>query len=86
MSKPRTTLERMRANPQGDWTLRDVERLCSETGLIVEPPTRGSHFKVYSARLAGTLTLPARRPIKPVYIRQLVGLVDAHLAKEDRNT
>jgi hypothetical protein len=26
-------LERMRANPRGDWTIADVERLCRRHGL-----------------------------------------------------
>jgi len=25
------TLERMRENPQGDWTIEDVERVCRES-------------------------------------------------------
>jgi len=30
---PSDLLERMRNNPAGDWTIRDVESLCGEHGL-----------------------------------------------------
>jgi hypothetical protein len=69
----------MRADPRADWTIADVERLCNEIGLTMEPPARGSHFKVWLNRVAGQQTLPARRPIKPVYIRSLVALADLHM-------
>jgi hypothetical protein len=26
-------LDEMRSNPQGDWTIKDVERVCRENGL-----------------------------------------------------
>jgi len=69
-------LERMRANPQANWTITDVERLCRACGLTITPPRRGSHYKVRDPRGGATLTIPARRPIKPVYIRALVALAD----------
>jgi hypothetical protein len=71
-----TLLERMRGNPRGDWTIADVERLCRQTGLRITPPRRGSHYKVRDPRGALVMTIPAHRPIRPVYIRQLVDLVD----------
>ena len=39
--RPASTLDRMRANPQADWTILDVERLCREVGLTATPPRRG---------------------------------------------
>lgn len=73
---PDDLLARMRRNPQGDWTIRDVERVCAQAGLRCTPPTGGgSHYKVSHPARAEILTIPARRPIKPVYIRKLVQLV-----------
>ena len=74
----RTTdlLERMRANPQADWTIADIERLCRACGLTVTPPRRGSHYKVRDPLSGTTLTIPAGRPIRAVYIRALVALAD----------
>jgi hypothetical protein len=75
--RPASTLERMRANPHADWTIADIERLCREVGLTATPPRRGSHYKVRSPASGTVLTIPARRPIKSVYIRALVALADA---------
>lgn len=69
-------LEAMRENPDGNWTIDDVKHLCRATGLIFQMPTRGSHCKVSLAGANKILTIPSRRPIKPVYIRKLVRLVD----------
>src|SRR5882762_9969913 len=59
---------------QADWTIADVERLGREVGLTVTPPRRGSHYKVRDPGGGTTLTIPARRPIKAIYIRALVAL------------
>jgi predicted RNA binding protein YcfA (HicA-like mRNA interferase family) len=66
----------MRANPQADWTIADVERLCRARGLTMTAPRRGSHHKVRDPASGTTLTIPAHRPIRAVYIRALVALVD----------
>jgi hypothetical protein len=71
-------LERMRRNPVGDWTIRDVETLCHQQGILCEPPRGGgSHYKVGHPMMAEKLTIPYKRPIKPVYIRKLAAFVAA---------
>jgi len=68
-------VERMRGNPAGDWQIRDIEAVCREHGL----PGKGTshcHAKHPSAR--EILTIPARRPIKPVYIRKLVRYIETY--------
>jgi len=69
-------LERMRANPQADWTIADIERVCRMCGLTMTAPRRGSHYKVRDPASRTALTIPARRPIRAVYIRALVALAD----------
>jgi len=81
MSKKRSVLERMRANPRGQWRIEDVERLCREVGLDLHAPSRGSHYKVVSVYLADVVTIPFKRPIKAPYIRTLVSFADAHNAR-----
>jgi hypothetical protein len=66
----------MRANPR-DWRIEDVATLCAASGATCEPPRKGSHYKVSHASRAEILTIPAQRPIKPVYIRALVVFIDA---------
>ena len=71
-------LERMRSNPRGDWSIRDIERLCHEYDVTCAPPKGGgSHYKISDRRIPSILTVPFRRPIKPVYIRKLVAFIDA---------
>lgn len=79
MAPKQSLLEQMRSNPRGDWQIDDVKKLCRQNGLIVSQPGGGSHFVISSSYVMGHQTVPARRPIKPIYIRQVVGLCDAHL-------
>ena len=76
MSK--SLVARMRANPRGDWTISDVEAVCRTFGLMRSPPRGGrSHYKVSHPLLRDILTIPQRRPVKPVYIRKLMRFLDA---------
>jgi hypothetical protein len=75
-------LDRMRANPQADWTIADIERVCRACGLTITPPRRGSHYKVRDPDGGTTLTIPARRPIR-ADIRALVALADR--LREDKD-
>jgi hypothetical protein len=71
-------LERMRRNPAGDWSIRDVEAVCKAHGIRCTPPSGGgSHYKVSHPGQREILTVPFRRPIKPVYIRKLVRFIEA---------
>lgn len=71
-------LERMRRNPKSDWTIKDVAALCREHGIDCSPArSGGSHYKVTHPSMPEILTVPFKRPIKPVYIRKLVVFVDA---------
>jgi hypothetical protein len=75
MSRREKLLERMRRNPRGDWSIRDVQVLCEALGIRCAAPKRGGHFKVSHANTEVILTIPARRPIRAVYIKQLVAFV-----------
>ena len=78
MAPKQSLLKKMKANPSGDWKMKDVETLCKQNSLTLAKPTRGSHFVIHSPYIDGILTVPFRRPIKTVYIRALVGLCEAH--------
>jgi hypothetical protein len=69
-------LERMRRNPAADWTINDVEAVCREHGIQCMPPRGGSsHYKISHPSQREILTIPFRRPIKPVYVRKLVTFI-----------
>jgi hypothetical protein len=79
MSEDRSKrLERMRQNPLADWTIEDVEAVCREHDIRCSPPKGGgSHYKISHPRLREILTIPRRRPIKPVYIRRLIKFIES---------
>jgi predicted RNA binding protein YcfA (HicA-like mRNA interferase family) len=69
-------LERMRSNLH-DWRIEDVTAVCNGFGIVCTAPRKGSHYKVKHKSMAEILTIPAHRPIKPVYVRELVRFIDA---------
>ncbi len=68
-------LESMRGNPL-DRRIEDVITVCAKCGIECSPPRNGSHYKVRHPAMIEILTIPAHRPIKPVYIRHLVRFID----------
>ena len=78
MSQAEKRLEAMRANPAGDWRIADVETVCRAYGVTCRPAAGGgSHYNLSHPTQTRILTIPARRPIKSVYIDRLVLFVDA---------
>jgi predicted RNA binding protein YcfA (HicA-like mRNA interferase family) len=74
MSKAERILEKMRRNPR-DWRIESLEVVARRFGIVVR--RRGGSHVVFShpgSRIV--VTVPAHRPIKPVYVRQLIGLID----------
>ena len=76
MSQKAKLLAAMKANPRGDWTISDVQSVCAMHGIACRSPSRGSHFTLSHPTIAGHLTVPSRRPIKAVYIRLLIDMVE----------
>lgn len=81
--KEHKSLIGMRNNPK-DWTIEEVETVCkSVPGVIFRAPRGGgSHYKVTHPQVSEILTIPARRPIKPVYIRDFVSMMDSIIDSE----
>ena len=73
----------MANNPTGDWTIENVQTVCASAGIQCLPPKRGGHFKVVHPSQVQILTIPADRPIRPVYIRKLVAFIDQVRESED---
>ena len=81
MARGEKQLERMRQNPR-DWRIEDVRAVCAAFGVACTAPRKGSHYKVKHHGQAEVLTIPARRPIKPLYIADLVSFIDAVVDRE----
>ena len=82
MARGAKLLEKMRNNPR-DWRIGDVGTLCRAFDIDFDSPPGGSHFGVSDPTQAQHVTIPFARPIKSVYIKQLVGFVDAVLAARE---
>lgn len=80
MARDDKRLEKMRNNPR-DWGIKDIEAVCRAFGISCTPPKRGDHYKVSHPSQDEILTIPARRPIKPYYVKALVDFIDR--VKED---
>jgi predicted RNA binding protein YcfA (HicA-like mRNA interferase family) len=65
----------VRANPKGDWRIDDLETVAASLGIKIRK-SGGSHAVFSHPATATPLTVPARRPIKPVYIRHFLDMID----------
>lgn len=74
MSKAEKLLEKMRTNPR-DWRMESLETVAKRYGIEVRK-TGGSHFVFMHPDSELAVTVPFKRPIKPVYITQFLALLD----------
>ena len=68
------TLARMRQNPR-DWRIDDLKAIADR--LDIEWDHSGSSHCVFRHPGSSHLSVPAHRPILPIYIRRFLALVEA---------
>ena len=64
----------MQASPKGDWTPNDIRRLVRAHDLRLRQ--RGTSHAVITNSRGHHLTVPMHKPIKPIYIRRLITLIE----------
>jgi predicted RNA binding protein YcfA (HicA-like mRNA interferase family) len=74
MKRAAKTLEAMRAHAL-DWRIEDLEAVARAFGISVRRPG-GSHVYFTHPQIREGISVPARRPIKPPYVRAFVRFVD----------
>jgi predicted RNA binding protein YcfA (HicA-like mRNA interferase family) len=74
MSKAEKLLAKMRSYPR-DWRIEDLESVAKRYGVDVRK-TGGSHFVFLHPDSELAVTVPFKRPIKPVYVTQFLALLD----------
>jgi len=74
MARGDKTLAAMRVNPNG-WRIASLEAVAAAAGVNVRKPG-GSHVVFEHPGVTEALSVPARRPIKPIYIRRFVRFID----------
>ena len=67
-------LEAMRRNPL-DWRIEQFQTVARKVGMSVRCEG-GSHHVFSHPAVSDIVSVPAHRPVKPVYVRQFVALVD----------
>ena len=71
------TLLRLRRNQKG-WRIEELQTVAGENGVDWRRPGRGGSHMIFSAAsVREIVSVPAKRPIKPVYIKQFLKLIDA---------
>jgi hypothetical protein len=68
----------MKANPL-DWRIESLKSVADAFGLAYRQPG-GSHV-IFRHPKGAMLSVPARRPIKPVYVKKFVRLVEEGTAE-----
>jgi len=63
----------MRRNPL-DWQLAQLQTVARQNGI--EWPHEGTSHCVFVRNDGKTLPVPARRPIKPIYVKKFLELVE----------
>jgi hypothetical protein len=73
----RQNLQKMRQQQIG-WRIEELQTVAAENGVDWRRPRRGGSHVIFSAfGVREIVSVPAKRPIKPVYIKQFVALIDA---------
>ena len=74
MSVHEKSLARMRNNPR-DWRIDDLKSMANRFGIDWRNEG-GSHHVFSYPGVDEDVCIPAHRPVKPVYVRLFVALVD----------
>ena len=80
MSKIKKLLDRMRANLR-DWSIDDLKVLARHFAVHWRQP--GTSHVTFSAPGHVPVTVPAHKPLKPVYIKKFLILLDAMEKTDD---
>jgi hypothetical protein len=73
MTKVEKILARMRNNPR-DWNIEDLKALALRHGVDWRQP--GTSHVTFTAHGIVPLTVPAHKPLKPIYVTRFVEMID----------
>ncbi len=68
-------LKKMRDNPL-NWKIEQLETVVKPYGVRIRK-SGGSHVIFEHSRWIQLLSIPAHRPIKPIYVKKLIALIDS---------
>ena len=82
MSKIEKILQKMRLNPR-DWRIEDIKTIAKRYKIDHRQP--GTSHVTFRFANGEKLTVPAHKPVKPIYIQKFVDLLDAHIGGKNEN-
>lgn len=82
MSKAQKQIARTLINPRDDWSIDGLKNLAVRQGVDWRQP--GTSFVTFSYPGATPRTVPAHKPIKAVYIKRFLELVDRVGENDDK--
>ena len=81
MSKINKLIEKLRNNPR-DANITMLRKILDKYGLEYVWG-KGDHLNVKHPEMDYILTIPAHKPIKPIYIKKLLKMIDEIRSDED---
>jgi len=77
-------LQRMQGNPKNNWTMENLLTIAKRKHIEVRN-SGGSHHVFSFPGIDEDITIPYRRPIKPIYITRFLALINAIEEKEKKS-
>lgn len=79
MSKAAKILEQMKSNPR-DWQIDQIKSVADAHGIAwrLRP---GSHVLFRHPNGRAKLSIPAHRPIKPIYVQKFLKMIEEGVVK-----
>ena len=74
MAKLEKLIANMRNNPRGDWQIGQLKSIADHLGIPYRHP--GTSHVTFAPRDRPGLTVPAHKPIKPVYVRRFLAMIE----------
>src|SRR6478735_8995165 len=76
MSKIEKQLQKMRDNPR-DWRIDDIKIIAKRYEIDYRQP--GTSHVTFRFSNGEKLTIPAHKPVKPIYIQKFITLLDTQI-------
>ncbi|MBK1693695.1 hypothetical protein CKO09_02915 [Chromatium weissei] len=74
MSQFEKLLAQMRRHPH-DWQIKELQQIADRVGIAYRQP--GTSHVTFSIVGYAPVVVPAHKPIKPLYIKRFIALVDS---------
>lgn len=74
MSKIEKLIASMKQHPKGDWLIDDLKRVAQRFEIEFRQP--GNSHVTFRTLSGQKLTIPAHKPIKPIYIKMFIELIE----------